>query len=135
MEPSIELVRDLNAVKLKKEDLFLAIKASSDACQNGDCHVMTGAITTMQLFVAEPNKAKAVVFRLQALGLMIENNDLKNWIRADGISPAPIISKRILVSAAAEHPLSLIDGDILFEKESFLQRVLELAEPESPTKN
>jgi hypothetical protein len=129
MKASADLVRDLNAVRLEEEDLFIAITAASDAYANGECHMMTGVITTMQLFITNPDKGKAVAYRLQALGVMMEYDELKNWIRADGAGPASIISKRTLVSAAAEHPLALIDGDILFDKESFLQRVLELAEP------
>jgi len=35
-----------------------------------------------------------------------------------------------MVSAAASHPLSLINGDVLFEKVLFLRRVLEFAEPQ-----
>ena len=40
-----------------------------------------------------------------------------------------------LISAAANHPLSIINGDITFEKESFLRRILELAEPEGSDNN
>jgi hypothetical protein len=46
---------------------------------------------------------------------------------------ATVIYARILkalVSAAADHPLSIINGDVLFEKESFLRRILEFAEPQ-----
>lgn len=135
MKASADLVKDLNAARLEEEDLFMAITAASNAYENGECHMMTGVITTMQLFITNPDKAKAVAYRLQALGLMIENDDLKHWIRADGTGSEPIISKRTLVIAAAQHPLALIDGDILFEKESFLQRVLELAEPASANKH
>jgi hypothetical protein len=130
MKPSANLVRDLNSVNLNKEDLADAIKAAMDAYESGDCHMMTGVKTTMQLFITAPDKAKAVVFRLQALGLIIENDELKNWIGLDGTGVVPTVLQNALVSAAAEHPLSLIDGDILFEKKSFLRRVLELAEPE-----
>jgi hypothetical protein len=128
MKPSADIVCTLNAVRLDEEDLFEAIQAATDAYENGECHMMTGVITTMQLFITTPEKAKAVVFRLQALGVMIENDQLKSWIRMDGARAVPTIMQKALVSAAAVHPLSLIDGDILFEKESFLRRVLELAE-------
>lgn len=135
MKPNADMVCNLNAVRLKEEDLFEAIQAATDAYENGECHMMTGVITTMRLFITTPEKAKAVIFRLQALGVMIENDELKNWIRMDGGRAVPIIMQKALVSAAAAHPLSLIDGDILFEKESFLRRVLELAEPEGNNTN
>ncbi len=127
MKPSADLVRNLNAVKLNEEELFDAIGLATDAYDNGDCHLMTGAITTVQLYAHAPEKAKAIIFRLQALSLLIEDNELSNWIRMDETCFATPMAKRALISAAAEHPLALIDGDILFEKESFLRKVLELA--------
>jgi hypothetical protein len=42
----------------------------------------------------------------------------------------PTIALKAMISAAAYHPLSLINGDVLFEKESFLRKVLEFAEPQ-----
>jgi hypothetical protein len=135
MKPSADLVRNLNAVKLSDDELFAAINAATEAYDNNECHMMTGVITTMQLFITAPDKAKAIIFRLQALGLMIENDELMNWVRMDGDKAVPAIMQKALVSAAADHPLSLIDGDILFEKDSFLRRVLELAEPEGSREN
>ena len=83
--------------------------------------------TTMQLFPAASHKAKAIIFRLHALAVMMENNELKNWLQPDGAKIVPGAQKA-LIAAVAHHPLSLIDGDISFERESFLQRVLEFAE-------
>jgi len=135
MKPCAGLVGDLNAVSLKAEELTDAIMAAIDAYEQGECHLMTGVITTMQLFMTAPHKAKAIIFRLQALGLMIETDEITSWIRSDGSRVGPTNVQKALVSAAAEHPLSFIDGDILFEKESFLRRVLELAEPQGHIMN
>jgi hypothetical protein len=85
MKPSTELVSVLNSIKLNQEDLFEAINVATDAYEKGDCHMMTGVITTMELFAAAPDKAKAVIFRLQALGLVMETDQLNSWIQADGI--------------------------------------------------
>jgi hypothetical protein len=130
MKLSADLLGDLNAVRLREDELREVIKATIEAYAKGESQKLTGVIVAMQLFNNTPDKAKAIIFRLQALGLMIQNNELKNWIRTDGTSVAPIIVQKALVSATAEHPLSIIGDDILFEKESFLRRVLELAEPE-----
>jgi hypothetical protein len=40
------------------------------------------------------------------------------------------VAHRALVSTAAVYPLSLINGDMMFDKESFLGRILELVEPD-----
>ena len=124
------MVNALNSIKLHEEDLFEAIHAATDAYEKGECHLMTGVIPTMQLFITAPDKAKAVIFRLQALGLMMENDEINNWIQLDGARALSATLQSAMIAAAAEHPLSLIDGDISFEKESFFRRVFELAEPQ-----
>jgi len=127
MEPNAEVVRFLNAVRVEEQDLVEAIQCAADAYESGECYLMTGVVTTMRLFVTAPHKARAVIFRLQALAIMMENNELKNWVQLDGATIVPEAQKA-LIAAVACHPLSLIDGDISFEKESFLRRILESAE-------
>ena len=129
MKLSADLVSYLNSVRLEEEDVVEAIRVAIDAYDTGECHLMTGISTTMQLFVTAPHKAKAIIFRLQALAIMMENEELKNWIQVDGVTVLPAAQKA-LISAVTDHPLSFIDGDISFEKESFLQRVLESAKPQ-----
>jgi hypothetical protein len=85
--------------------------------------------------VPKPEKAKAIIFRLQALATMIEKDELGDWILGYGTSIMPSVVQKALVSAAANHPLSIINGDVSFEKESFLRSVLELAEPQGKTSN
>jgi hypothetical protein len=128
MEFNAEFIRYLNAIRLEEEEIVQAIRFAIDAYDSGECHLMTGVLTTMQLFVAAPHKAKAIIFRLQALAVMMRNEELKNWVQADGVTIVPAAHKA-LISAVADHPLSLIDGDVSFEKESFLRRILEFAEP------
>ena len=127
MEFNAEFVRYLNAVRVEEEDLATAIMIAMDAYDAGECYLMTGVITTMQLFVTAPHKARAIIFRLQALAAMIQNNELRNWTQSDGITVVPGAQKALL-SVVSDHPLSLIDGNISFERESFLQRILEFAE-------
>jgi hypothetical protein len=92
-------------------------------------------MTTIRLFNNSPEKAKAIIFRLQALAMMIEKDELGDWILGYGTSMMPTIAQKALVSAAADHPLALINGDVSFEKESFLRRVLEFAEPQGKDSN
>jgi hypothetical protein len=132
-EPSaseLNLLNGLNAVRLKEEELSRVLAASKEASQNGQVNSLTGIMTTIRLFDKSPDKAKAIIFRLQALATMIKNDDLPNWVFGNGTNVVPAIAQKALVSAAAEHPLSIIDGDISFERKSFLSRVLELAEPQ-----
>jgi hypothetical protein len=127
MNPNADLLSGLNAVTLKEENLREVIKATIEAYATGNHHKLTSVIEALQLLHHTPDEAKAIIFRLQALGLMIKNNDLKDWIRLYETSEARAVQKA-LISATAKHPLSIIRGDILFEKESFLQWVLELTD-------
>jgi hypothetical protein len=57
---------------------------------------------------------------------MTEKDGLENWPNADGSSVMPA-AREALISGAAEHPLSVINGGIAFEMGSFLRRILESA--------
>ncbi len=121
---------DLNAVRVKEEDLSKVLVAAKRAQQEGETDDWMGILTTIRLFNNSPEQAKAIIFRLQALATMIANDELGDWILGYGTSIMPSIALNAMVSAAADHPLSIINGDVLFEKESFLRRVLEFAEPQ-----
>ena len=121
---------DLNAVHVKEEDLSKVLAAARSAQQGGKTNDWTGILTTIRLFDNSPEQAKAIIFRLQALATMIANDELGEWILGYGTRIMPKIALKAMVSAAADHPLSIINGAVLFEKESFLRRVLEFAEPQ-----
>jgi hypothetical protein len=122
-------IESLNAVVLKEEELYKVINDAIFAHDIGMCSMMSGWVTTKKLYEDNiPDKAKAILARLQALTVLIENDELKNWLLVDGTRVPPAIARKALVSAATNHPLSIINGDVTFEKESFLRRILELAE-------
>jgi len=131
----LDSIHDLNAVALKEEELFKVIDDYNRFRDLGICPQMTGVIAETKVCEETPEKAKAILLRLQALSEIIEDDALKDWILADGIGVMPIIAHKAVVSAAADHPLSIINGDITFEKESFLRKILELAEPEGSHHN
>jgi hypothetical protein len=126
---------DLNAVRLKEEELSKVLAAARKAQETGATNNWTGIMTAIRLFNNSPEKAKAIIFRLQALASMIEKDELGGWILGYGTSMMPAIAQKALVAAAANHPLSIINGDVSFEKESFLRRVFELAEPQGKNSN
>ena len=59
--------------------------------------------------------------------IMMERNELKNWMQPGGPTFTPE-GQTAAIAAVTHHPLSLVNGDISFEKESFLQRILESTE-------
>ena len=138
MKPSAsnsESIDDLNAIELKEEELFKVINNARWAHEVGMCSLMTGWLAAKKLYDEIPGKAKAILARLEALSIMMEKDELRSWLLSDEIKVMPAIAHKALVSAAAVHPLSIINGDITFEKESFLQKILELAESEGSHDN
>lgn len=137
MKPSasdLESIDDLNAVVLSKEELFKVLNYVGWTHETGMCNTMTGWLTIKKLFKDVPNKAKAILFRFEALSVMMENDELMNWLNTDGSSIIPA-AREALMSAVAKHPLSVSNCHIAFEKESFLRRILESAEPEGRVNN
>jgi hypothetical protein len=58
---------------------------------------------------------------------MMERNELKYWMQP-GSSTFTKTGQWAVIAAVTHHPLSLVNGEITFEKESFLRKVLEAAE-------
>jgi uncharacterized protein (DUF2267 family) len=126
IKASAEFVDSLNTVQLKEEEIVEAIQATLDSADSGECCIRS-LTSTIRLFPAAPHKARAVIFRLQALAIMMERNELKNWMHPGSAEFTPA-GQRAVIAAVTYHPLSLVNDEISFEKESFLQRILESAE-------
>jgi preprotein translocase subunit YajC len=133
IKANAEFVDSLNIVRLKEEEIIEAISATLESADSGECCLRSLA-TPIRLFPTAPHKARAVIFRLQALALMMERNELKDWMQPGG-GILTSAGQRAVIAAVTSHPLSLVNGDITFEKESFYRRILELAEPQSKNSN
>lgn len=123
-----DFLNDLNAVRLEDEELARVLAEAKKIHAEGEADQWTGIMTTIQIHCNAPEKAKAIIFRLQALALMVQNDQLGEWILGYGTGIMPDVAEKALLSAAAGHPLSIVDGDVSFERESFLHRVLEAVE-------
>jgi hypothetical protein len=125
IKASVEFVDALNTVQLKEEEIVEAISATLESADSGECYLRSLTMP-IRLFPTAPHKARAAIFRLQALAMMMERNDLKDWMQPGGATLSPA-GQMAVIAAVTFHPLSLVNGDIAFEKESFLQRILEAA--------
>ncbi len=82
-----------------------------------------------RLFKGEPQKAGAVLLRMQALARLLEEEGAPGWTlpkQPDGAIP----TQEWVFAAAAVQPLIEINNDAQFEREPFLDKVLKLAESE-----
>ncbi|NLT66125.1 MAG: hypothetical protein GXX84_05930 [Acidobacteria bacterium] len=126
----LSLLSELNGVVLEEGELARVLAAAKQASYEGEADDMTGIMTTVQLYDNDPDKAKAIIFRLQALARVIAESDLDDWILGDRTGVIPAFTIGALLSAAADHPLCLEKGEVSFERQSFLSRALERAQPQ-----
>jgi hypothetical protein len=133
IKASAEFVDSLNTVQLREEEIVKAIQSALDSADSGECYLRS-LTSLIRLFPTAPHKARAVFFRLQALAIMMEKNELKNWMQP-GSAAFTAVGQRAVIAAITYHPLSLDNGDITFQKESFLQTILESAESDGNLTN
>jgi len=116
----------LNTITVEKEDIEnVANEINNYHEERFDADSFSDFITSV-FFDGNRQKADAVLFRLSAFATLSRNTDLTAWASRLGEDNSVSIHPAIFSAAACE-PLILIDGQISFEKDSFLKRVLELA--------
>ena len=86
------LVNELNAVALDKEELFKFINDYDRIREIGICSKISGMMAEKKLYKETPDKAKAILVRLQSLSAMIEKDDLKNWLLTNETRVKPTIA-------------------------------------------
>lgn len=83
----------------------------------------------VRLFKGEPDKALAIEKRLMAMSALVASGSLPHWSLPEAADGSIYISEPVWRATAAE-PLLLTERDAYFEPNSFLERVLSLAEPD-----
>lgn len=123
-ESAEKLLNYLNSVHVTKEDIVRVIESANKEHVKGQDSEMLGLFVTARLFKKQTAKVQAIYFRMEALAEMVVNEELRGWTLAkldDGSTPAD----DAVLAAVAQHPLSIVDGEITFERKSFLNRILE----------
>ena len=124
----IKLAAELNSVRVSLDDLILASRKVHDLPPEdrnwaGRLHLMT------RLFEEEPHKAVAVEHRLMAMSKLVSSGVLPNWVLPQTSDGATQIAEPVWLATASE-PLLIGEREAYFEPNSFLNRVLSLAEPD-----
>lgn len=119
-----EFLRSLNQIPVSSEDLMRA--AVSDQPRSSEAAV----IKVFEQHRDDPDKVRAIVFRLQALATVLEKRGLPGWSTEPVAVDRPVFTQEEVFAAAASEPLMLSGKELVFEYESFLTKVLELAELE-----
>ena len=118
----------LNAITVTKEEIeTVANEINQHRAEYFDAELFCRFVTSL-FFDGNKHKADAVLFRLSAFAMLTRNNDLLTW--TSEIFPDNSVSIHTAIfSAAACEPLIDINGLYGFDKESFLNKVLEMVKP------
>lgn len=117
----------INSVSVSKDDLW---ELARDA-QNfkGEPCFEAGLFLISRRVHGDFHKTSAIMFRMEALVRLLKEEGLPGWTlpqQPDGSYP----TAEAVFAAAAVQPLIEQENDVVFEREAFLKKVLELAEPE-----
>ncbi len=126
---STRLLKQVNSVIVTSDEIELVLEECNSRHEAGQAEGEEGLYVIVEKFHKQPERAKAICFRMVALSKIIEKKEALGWtISSD--KPGAVLTKRELIEAAAIYPLSEIDGDVGFEIDGFLSKALELAEVE-----
>lgn len=123
-----KLQSDLNAVTITVADLLLASKEVHDLPKE-DRDWEGRLMTMVRLFPGNPHKGLAVEHRLVAMSRILEAGVLPGWALPETPDGATFIAEPVWVATATEQ-LILGKHEARFNQQSFIDRVLSLAEPE-----
>ena len=134
LRESSELYLDrLNAVRITREDIAIAVLACNDRnATDGNPfgeYISVNPNAIAVTFKECPEKRDAIYFRLFSLEKLIESNVLQGWYSGDFSGKGDYTNANVFVAAAEEPLIVAEDGEFCFEKESFKKRILELSEP------
>jgi hypothetical protein len=122
---SARYIRRLNTVPVTPDDLFRLVEEA--ARQRKSIGSFDGMLLAIQMF--EGDKVQAVYFRLQALALVLERQQVPGYALR-GTDEDELLARRELIAAAATEPLIAAGNDLIFEPTSFLRTTLAHTAPE-----
>ena len=123
-----QVLRQANGPTVTKEDL-LKVAAEVDLLDPDSRDYEGHLFTVGRLFRGDFRKATAVMFRFGALVSIVIDKAAHGWALLE-LPDGSIPTDEAVFAAAAVEPLIVGGNGLTFEKDSFLQRVLEFADLE-----
>ncbi|MEW6330271.1 MAG: hypothetical protein AB1560_02320 [Pseudomonadota bacterium] len=121
-------VDSVNNIVVSFDDLW-DIAADAEGVDAESRNLETLMYIIARRFKNEPQKAGAVLLRMQALAGLLIKEGVPSWTlpqQPDGAIP----TQESVLAAAAVQPLIEVGNNVTFEREPFLKKVLELSETE-----
>src|SRR5205085_11697164 len=115
----------LNQVPVTKEDIIEVVE-ELELADPDDHGWEKGLITVIRLQNGNREKVQAIMFRMEALARLLENEDTSGWTLR--LPNGAVLTQEPILAAAAVEKLIDKESDVGFGRESFLNKVLELAE-------
>jgi hypothetical protein len=119
------MMLQVNETPISKDELINVVQEVGESDpENRD---MEGhALVAVRLYSNDPLKVKAIMFRLEALVNLLVDEGASGWTLS--LPNGAVLTQEPVFAAAAVQPLIEQDGNVVFERETFLDKVLELAE-------
>lgn len=124
-DPLLERISKVSVSSAEMIEFAVAMAAQVDPA--GRTHEAR-TLWLVQRHRGHPEKACAIEFRMQALSRAFEHGRIAGWT-LPGDEEGGIPTHHAALAAAASEPLILVDGRPGFDRRSFLERVLMLANP------
>ena len=129
-----DLLAEVNALEIAKEELWeIASDLSASDRESPDAEpCFEAGFTTIARRTKKRRRRRAFAIwsRMEALARLVEDEGAPGWTLPQ-MPDGSILTHRAVFNAAAVHPLVERDGEWVFDRTSFLDRVLELAEPKA----
>lgn len=126
---NFHIIELLNSITVTKKELSDVLDEADVLHDNGMAENGDGIYLVSKLYRGQPEKARAIYFRMVALSRIIKDQRDPGWTLPSNKDGA-ILTKNELIKSAVTFPLSEVNGDIGFEINGFLTKALEFAEAE-----
>lgn len=121
------MLAKLNAASVSRDDL-LRVTEEANLLDRGGLDVFPGLAAVCRVFGRDFEKVSAVMFP-EALAHLLTKEGAPGWT-LPALPDGSVLAEEVIFAAAAAEPLVEREGAIRFERGSFLQRALQLAEAE-----
>jgi hypothetical protein len=124
-DASRDMLAEANTTPVTKDDLLRIVDEAESSFP--DARDLMAYAIAARSFIRDPDKMEAVMLRLKALSRFVSNEGAPGWTVSlpDGVVLTP---EPVFAAAAAVQPLIEVSDDVGFDRETFLARVLEIAE-------